>query len=377
MEYFPSRLKKIRKDNNMSQKDLANALSYARTTITKYESGKRIPSGKFLAEVSDYFNISLDYLLARSNIKERVHKYQNKSNTNILLLIDHKTGKILDHSPGAIDFYGYSKRELLSKTIFNINTLPDNKIRKILNNASNTIHQTFYFEHKTANGETKNVKAKTTRFELDKRNIIISTINEVYNHHGDNKNIKQELINSLNQLSIINIPYKKEHAKNVENLSYQIGKHLSLKDNQLENIKIASRLKNIGESKIPNSIINKPKKISATEYNLIKEHPFISYKIIDDVSFSQEVGDIILQHHERIDGSGYPYGISNEEIKIEAKIIAVADVFNALLAERPYRNKHGLNKALNYINKLKGKRFNNKVVDILNHIIKNKNYNIN
>jgi len=377
MEYFSSRLKELREKNNMTQTDLANMLSYSRTTITKYETGERIPSGEFLVEVSDFFKISLDYLLGRSNVKERINNYQNIINSDILLLIDPNNGNIIDVSPEAEDFYGYSKKDLLSKTIFDLNTLPDNKIAKLMDKAIKSIHQTFYFKHKLANGETRHVKVKTTKFKLNKRDIIISNIEEVFNQIENNKNIIQELLNSLNHLSVINTPYKKEHSKNVESLSFKIGKHLSLNNKNLENIKTAAKLKNIGENKIPTSIINKPQKLSTTEYELVKEHPLISSNIISNLSFNPEINEIVLQHHERIDGSGYPNGMTGNEIKLEAKIITVADVFIALLEHRPYRKKYELNQALSYVNKSKGKKFDSKVVNVLNHIIKNTKYKIN
>jgi len=110
-------------------------------------------------------------------------------------------------------------------------------------------------------------------------------------------------------------------------------------------------------------ILNKPGKLAALELNLIKTHVQGSYDILQDIEFSQPVALMALQHHERLDGSGYPNGLKGDEILLEAKILAVADVIEAMCSHRPYRPALSMDKALEEISKNKGKLYDPDVVD--------------
>ncbi|RKX67550.1 MAG: hypothetical protein DRP41_01025, partial [Thermodesulfobacteriota bacterium] len=114
---------------------------------------------------------------------------------------------------------------------------------------------------------------------------------------------------------------------------------------------------------IPAEILNKSRELTEAEYNLIKTHSQIGYDILKNIEFSEPIAQIVLQHHEMIDGSGYPQGLKGEEILLEAKILAVADVVEAMSFHRPYRPALGLDKALEEISKNKGILYDPKVVD--------------
>ena len=135
-------------------------------------------------------------------------------------------------------------------------------------------------------------------------------------------------------------------------------------DNIISTIaKIASLIHDVGKMDIPSEILSKPGKLTEEEFNLIKSHPKIGYDILKLIDFPWPVAEIVLQHHENINGSGYPGGLKDEEILLEAKIICVADVVEAMSSHRPYRPALGIDKALRQISKNKGILYDPKVVE--------------
>ena len=133
---------------------------------------------------------------------------------------------------------------------------------------------------------------------------------------------------------------------------------------KLENIRIAGLLHDIGKINVPIEILTKPGKINNDEFKIIKAHPRIGYEMLKDMDFQNEITLSILQHHERISGGGYPLGLSGKEILIEAKIMAVADVVEAMSSHRPYRPSIGIKTALEEIMKNSGILYDAEVVKV-------------
>ena len=126
---------------------------------------------------------------------------------------------------------------------------------------------------------------------------------------------------------------------------------------------MAGDLHDIGKIYVPAEILSKPGKLSEAEYNIIKTHSQVGYDILKTIEFPWPIADIVLQHHERINGSGYPAGIQGKDILLEAKILAVADVIEAMATHRPYRPALSIEDALEEISENKGKLYDPKVVE--------------
>jgi HD-GYP domain-containing protein (c-di-GMP phosphodiesterase class II) len=137
---------------------------------------------------------------------------------------------------------------------------------------------------------------------------------------------------------------------------------------------LATLIHDIGKIYVPAELLSRPGKLTDHEFSLVKEHPQIGYEIIKDIDFPWPIGEIILNHHERLDGSGYPNGHKKDQICIEARILAVADVVEAMVSHRPYRPALGLKAALREIRKGKGKIFDSKVVSACIAVFKKKNF---
>ncbi len=158
-------------------------------------------------------------------------------------------------------------------------------------------------------------------------------------------------------------PYTAGHNRRVAQLSVAIAHELGLSEDKIEGIHKAGLGHDIGKISVPAEILMKPTRLSAAEYLILRTHPRVSYDILKEIEFTQPVATIALQHHERINGSGYPLGISGHEILLEARIMAVADVVEAMSSHRPYRPALGIDKALAEINTQRGILYDPDVVD--------------
>lgn len=153
------------------------------------------------------------------------------------------------------------------------------------------------------------------------------------------------------------------HSEKVAKISVEIGKALGLSEEEIEKLRLGALLHDIGKLGIPPELLDKPGKLTPEEYEVLKEHPVWGYRILNPVKAFQEIIPIVLYHHERCDGSGYPEGLKCNQIPLLAKIVAVADVIEAMTAERPYKKSHSLEKVLEYIEKEEGKLFDPEVVE--------------
>jgi len=169
-------------------------------------------------------------------------------------------------------------------------------------------------------------------------------------------------------------PYTAGHQQRVSQLTTAIAKELNLSPDKIEGIRIASLIHDIGKISVPTEILSKSIALSDLEFSLIKEHSQIGYDILKPIDFSYPVAQIVLQHHERINGTGYPNNLKGGEILLEAKIMAVADVVEAMSSHRPYRPALGINKALEEISENRGILYDPKVVDVCLKLFKKKGF---
>jgi HD-GYP domain-containing protein (c-di-GMP phosphodiesterase class II) len=190
-------------------------------------------------------------------------------------------------------------------------------------------------------------------------------------------------------------PYTAGHQRRVAQLAPAIAQEMGFSEEQINGIYIAAIIHDVGKINVPVEILSKPSKLSEAEFGLIRTHPQVGHDILDvpaeilgepgglselelnlirthpqvghdvlkEIDFPWPVAQIVLQHHERMDGSGYPQGLSGEEILLEARILAVADVVEAMASHRPYRPAYGLDKALDEISQNAGVLYDPGVVD--------------
>lgn len=165
-------------------------------------------------------------------------------------------------------------------------------------------------------------------------------------------------------------PYTAGHQRRVADLAKAVAVKLGISKNQIEGIHIAGVIHDLGKIYVPAEILSKPSRLSDLEFGMIKTHSQVGYDILKNIDFPWPIAQTVYQHHERMDGSGYPRGLKGEDILMEARILAVADVVEAMASHRPYRASLGIDAALAEITKQKGRQFDSDVAETCLSIFK-------
>ena len=169
-------------------------------------------------------------------------------------------------------------------------------------------------------------------------------------------------------------PYTAGHQRRVADLARTIATEMGLSGNAIDGIRTAAMIHDLGKISVPSEILTKPAKLTDLEFSLIKTHAWSGYDIIKDIDFPWPVARMILEHHERMDGSGYPNGLKGEQLLLESRILAVADVVESMASHRPYRPGLGIEKALEEIEKNRGILYDAEAVDACLDLFRTKNY---
>ncbi|MDD4947193.1 MAG: response regulator [Gallionella sp.] len=191
------------------------------------------------------------------------------------------------------------------------------------------------------------------------------------------RKLRESLFGSITALAAIvelRDPYTAGHQHRVARLAVGIGKVLQMSEDRLEGLYLAGVVHDVGKIQVPAEILSMPRRLTEIEFNLIRQHPQSGYDILKTIDFPWQIAQMVLQHHERLDGSGYPHGISGDQIMLEARILSVADVVEAMSSHRPYRPGLGIDAALDEIVKWRGKQYDPEVVDACVKLFKEQNY---
>jgi len=191
------------------------------------------------------------------------------------------------------------------------------------------------------------------------------------------KKLKKTIEDSISAISLVTEArdaYTAGHQRRVSKLAVAMAEEIGFSKDRVEGIKIAALIHDVGKINLPAEILSKPGKLSEIEFNLIKNHSQIGYDILKKVDFLWPIAEIVLQHHEKINGSGYPRGLKGDEILLEARIIGVADVVEAMSSHRPYRPSLGIDKALEEISQNRGIFYVPEVVDVCLKLFKEKGF---
>lgn len=293
------------------------------------------------------------------------------------------SGKFIVVNPQAVSMYGYSSAsELIGQPAKVIYADPDDRRRVIdeLNKSGSVTD--LVIEGRRKDGETFWV-SMNVQFVKDEQGTVLGTeglIRDISERiemlseielQRDNlieSNVKlahllEQSVKSISRIGELRDAYTAGHQRRVKDLSCAIAQQLGLSDEAIINLSYGSLIHDIGKIYVPSEILNKPGKISGLEFQIIQTHVEYGYKIVKEIDFPDVISTMVYQHHERLDGSGYPQGLSGEQIVIESRILAVADVVEAMTSHRPYRPALGLDAALEEIFKYRGLKYDCDVVD--------------
>ncbi|MCJ7665007.1 MAG: GAF domain-containing protein [Desulfobacterales bacterium] len=192
-----------------------------------------------------------------------------------------------------------------------------------------------------------------------------------------NDHLRETFVATINALATtieMKDPYTAAHQRWVTRLVCAIAGEMDLSKEQIEGLRMAGLIHDIGKMNVPAELLLKPRRLTEIEYEAIKIHPQSGYDIVKEIQFPWPIAQIVLQHHERMDGSGYPQGISGTEILVEARLLAVADVVESMSSHRPYRDAHGIDIALDEIVRNSGILYDPEAVEACLGVFKNKGF---
>jgi PAS domain S-box-containing protein len=231
-----------------------------------------------------------------------------------------------------------------------------NKLKDAMAAGKDVLHADQLMKRK--NGKTFPVEITVT-FHRENDEVVSATsiVRDITERKQSEEKLKKTLdatIETISKIVEVKDPYTAGHQQRVSQLAAIIAKELNLSPDKVEGIRIASLIHDIGKISIPTEILSKSTTLSDIEFSLIKYHSQIGYDILKSIDFAFPIARIVLQHHEKLDGSGYPNNLKGDEILLEAKIIGVADVVEAMSSHRPYRPALGIDAALEEISKNRG-----------------------
>jgi len=224
-------------------------------------------------------------------------------------------------------------------------------------------------------GKIKNIFLKVGMIPGSKKSI--ASLIDITEHKHSEERLKKTMdaaIDTMSRIIEAKDPYTSGHQHRVCQLAVPLARELGLSPDKIEGIRIASLIHDIGKIGLPAEILSKPTKLADIEFSLIKGHSQIGYDILKSIDFSYPIAQIVLQHHERLNGSGYPNNLKGDKILLEARILGVADVVEAMSSFRPYRPALGIDKALEEISQNKGILYDPGVVDICLKLFKEKEF---
>ena len=316
-----------------------------------------------------------DYLkTAKQELQKSKKSLRNlfSENLAIMIVLDPVTRRFLNANDAALNFYGWDKETLLSKRIEDVNLNPLEELKKEMKRAYSSEKIKFNFQHRLADVSIKDVEVFSKKIELNGRYLMLSIVHDV----TEQKRAERELQRTLDEMKKITLsvisaleatmnlrdPYTAGHQIRVTELATAIAERLSLEEDRKNALCFASMIHDVGKIRIPAEILNKPGQLNRLEFEMIKEHPLIGRNLFTKVDLKAPISEIIYQHHERLDDSGYPLGIKGDEILLEARILAVADVVEAMSSHRPYRHSLGTEAALEEISRKRAILYDSDVV---------------
>lgn len=337
----------------------------------------------FIKKPYDYRElvIAIEIALKRHYYEKRIIASENKyrklfDNSRDALFLINDEGILLEFNQSLLRLTGHSGNDLHKLNmaeILNSSSELNEIIAKINTDGYIEDYET---ELISKNGNRLNCQITSTRIsnENDQQHVyqgIIKDVTELKRSMLRQREMMLGIIKAMASTVEARDPYTAGHQMRVADISVLIANEIGLSAERVREISMAAMIHDLGKISVPAEILSKPGRITEVEFSLIKSHSTIGYDILKVIDFPFPLADIVHQHHERIDGSGYPLGLHNEDILLEAKIIAVADVVEAMASHRPYRPALGIDVAIKEVVSKRGIHYDENVVDAFYAIAEN------
>lgn len=305
-----------------------------------------------------------------------------------ILLLNADTGQIEDVNPYLVEMLGYTHEEFLGKKLWEVGSFADIAQSKEMFAEVQTTGYVRY-EHlplRTRDGARVDVEFVSNAYYVEGLRVIQCNIRniserflaaaEIQNYVAQLRTAVMSTVEVATTISELRDPYTAGHERRAASLAVAIGAEMGLDARRLEGLRVAGYLHDVGKITIPAEILSKPGTLNAIEMQFIQGHARASYDVLKSVAWPWPVAEIALQHHERMDGSGYPQGLKGEAILLEARILAVADVVDAMTSHRPYRPARSVDRALEEIERGRATQYDAEVVDACLRLFREQAYRI-
>jgi len=285
-------------------------------------------------------------------------------------------GKFKLVNPKLMQLLGYTEEEILSTSVVEFIHPEDRELvmERDMKRLNGEIFENVYeFRAVNKSGDTRWVEISTVLIEWEGKPATLDYYSDITERklaeeklRKSYESLKKTLNDAIDTMAKIvetRDPYTSGHQHKVADLATAIAREMKLEETRIDQLRMAAVIHDIGKLYVPSDILSKPGHLTEIEFSLIKTHPQSGYDIVKGMDFPCNIAKAVLQHHERLDGSGYPNHLKGEDTLLEAKILAVADVVDAMSSHRPYRPALGIDKALEEISQNKGKIYDSDVVD--------------
>ncbi|MBS3742391.1 MAG: PAS domain S-box protein, partial [Candidatus Cloacimonetes bacterium] len=287
------------------------------------------------------------------------------------IFVANKKGDYLSVNKAACEVTGYSKDELLD---MNLLDLIPSEAKEIASKSFQTLPEkgkvSVEVPFQKKDGSLNYWIVKAVKLSENRYLGFVHIITERKEAEKRLNIAFEGTIKVISDILEVRDAYTAGHQRRVAQLAKEIADDMDIAEEKEKGLEVASSIHDLGKIIIPAQILSKPTELTDLEFSYIKQHPVVGYEILKGIEFPWSIADIVHQHHERLDGSGYPQGLEENEIMKEAKILAVADVVEAMSSQRPYRPSLGMKAALDEIKDKKGKLYDPKVVESCLEVIK-------
>jgi len=338
----------------------------------------KLPSGEIVAVYDDV----TEQKRAEMAVKESEERFRSLFDRSLECIYSYDLeGNFLDANQSTLDLLGYDREDIPSMNFASL-LLPE-QLPQALQQLAEIVEGGLQKETK----EYK-IRRKDGRYlDFEVRSSLVYHDGTPYAIMGVARNITERKLSvarlrkavgaTVQAMALVvetRDPYTAGHQRRVADLARSIASEMGLSKQRIDGIRTAAAIHDIGKISVPTEILSKPTRLSDTEFSLIQLHPRSGHDILKDIEFPWPVARMILEHHERIDGSGYPNGLKGEDILLESRIIAVADVVEAIASHRPYRASLGVDMALEEIARGRGNKFDPNAVDACVRLFREKGY---
>jgi PAS domain S-box-containing protein len=339
---------------------------------------------------------SLAYLtrklwLSRKELKNSEERFRSiAQNANCAIITIDSKRKVVFWNKKAEEIYGYSADEMIGKPLAAIMPERFREVHQrgfdqtVSTGRSNIVGESIDVNGLRKDGSEFFAELSLSSWTTREGTFFTGIMNDITERKRTEEALKQNLERSRKtvektiRLFVSAVekenPYIAGHHQGVAYLASAIAQEMGLSENQSEVLCMAGTLHDIGYIYIPGNLLSKPDRLTESEFEIIKTHPQIGYEVLKTIRSLQPVAQVVLQHHERMDGSGYPSGLSGESILLEARVITVADVVESMVFPRPYRPALGIDKALGEITQQKGVFYDPEVVDACLRLFQDKGF---